>query len=550
MASYPSRPPSPGVVYASRQGSAAVSTDAFSGIGVAVSVENSPAASHALPPAAGRSSVRSQSNAPSQGVPSSAVRSGSAASRVYDRSEHWKAGRQEHLDALRAQRLEEEHSECPFAPKINSTSSVMAGGTETGKRLEGDVVFRLYSAKKQSSSNLAAERRKAQEKEAEECTFHPQLNKNDWTDSVVPRYLDPGDHTADDPFDASHGTASTRGKGGRRKVEYNPDKECTFQPKTTKYLAIHTQDYLETDAFERLSVPTRKGANGALPNTHRWYSEQGEGTLHYPPNVNTKAGGARRSRSAGGGSGRHQQEMDGFFKRLNEDGEKRLENLEYLRQQDPWNTGFKPKVNRKSAEIVARTRTGFGIERDPNAPHPNLFSRLHSEKKAHRSRARSNIAAMRPATEDEEECSFHPTITPSAQSLRPRTVEEMSYGDHQRNEERRKQHALARYRREVEECPFAPTLNHSVDVKSKVSVRTDPTGFVKWAKQRQEQRLHYLENEQRKRQDEENDECTFHPKVHTAPAYISTIAKSVSIAKASEKKSKHGTGPAHTFGYS
>ena len=89
-------------------------------------------------------------------------------------------------------------------------------------------------------------------------------------------------------------------------------------------------------------------------------------------------------------------------------------------------------------------------------------------------------------------------------------------------------------------------------------------GYIQWAKTRQDQRRRYLEQEKEKEVEKENEICTFKPKVHTAPGYVSQIAASVCfldifvappppsplpqlhLAKPLERQDD---GPKHTFGY-
>eukprot|EP01060_Flectonema_neradi_P016704 TRINITY_DN2331_c4_g1_i2.p1 TRINITY_DN2331_c4_g1~~TRINITY_DN2331_c4_g1_i2.p1 ORF type:complete len:527 (+),score=87.05 TRINITY_DN2331_c4_g1_i2:231-1583(+) len=415
-------------------------------------------------------------------------------SRVFERTELWKQGKENQLSTMRKKRQQEEDAACTFNPKINVDFP--------NRNVGGNVIDRLYQSKKQTNTTLMQQRKKRLQQETEECTFQPTLNRNMWTETVEPRYL--------------NGTESSQSS----KVITSPeDEECTFKPQITHYQPVAAQPYLETNAFERLSMSANHIIDDkSVRQSQRWRAQVGK-----EPRRRANSSSVRG----------HKDPMNNFFERLKKKEERRLENLEQIRANEPGCLqNFTPEINSRSRHI-ASGRSG------------NFFERLGTDIKRRETRENQTRAAH-DIKDDLDECSFRPTITPVAQSLRGRTCNELSKGDLDRQQEKLRRQALERHNKELEGCPFQPQLNVSAyNIRSKVSVKTDPSAYIAWAKHRAEQRQHYLASEKQKREDEDLKNCTFKPQIHSAPGYVSAIAASVNLAKPPPEPEA----PPHTFGY-
>ncbi|KAJ9466876.1 hypothetical protein DIPPA_01995 [Diplonema papillatum] len=513
---------------------------------------------------------------------------------VYCRSEMWRHDKEAQLESKRLKRVQEEEKMCSFQPKINKLSKATLAGQKLVE--EQNVIKRLYLASAQTAQSLEAERKKKLAEETAPCTFRPTLNQSAWTQRIEPRYLNPegpaqykrsvspgvsqqqqqqqqqppsavfdhyfsGNDTRDthpqrdttSPLGVSSAeddnlnrsvSPSTRSRGTKRTHETVDDRECTFHPKIiTDYPASASCAYLNTDAFERLSMPKH-----GRP-------QRSTGTASQP--AQSPASHARRTprpgglsmdddlfdRSGGGGAeGFGQQErnearLQTFFARLKEQEDRRIERMELLKEADPDNAERRPQLNPKSYDILQHKSA------------PGFYNRLSTDLERRRSRVlREKDQSGRDEVVDAE-CCFKPTITPLGKIQPPRSTRELSVGDQVRREEKRKRRALERFESELNACTFAPALNRGPStVQSKVSVRNDPTAYVEWAKTRSQQRTLHIAAEKARKAEEEQKQCTFRPAVHDAPAYIKTIAASVSLAKS--PAARHVEPTKHTFGYS
>ena len=81
---------------------------------------------------------------------------------------------------------------------------------------------------------------------------------------------------------------------------------------------------------------------------------------------------------------------------------------------------------------------------------------------------------------------------------------------------------------------FKPYINSVAGVQSRLKVSSDPDSYL--ARVRQHMKLkEELTDEVREIQERElMAQCTFHPRTHEAPAYVSRIAKSVRLAKSTQ----------------
>eukprot|EP00755_Sulcionema_specki_P033128 Sspe_Gene.20393::Locus_7478_Transcript_1_3_Confidence_0.333_Length_1925::g.20393::m.20393 len=339
-------------------------------------------------------------------------------------------------------------------------------------------------------------------------------------EGVAPRYLDPVSPCR------SRGSRSQSVPGRSRQAGLEDtdleETECTFHPSITNYTPRATQQYLSTNAFERLASHGKQ-VGSRVRHSHRWSDD-----IHDPKSPQQK-------KSMG------KQDIDRFLSRLQEHEERRLERLEHLRVTDPSNVSRNaPAINPKSRELIE------------SRGNPDFFYRMQTDEMKRALKDRDH-QLMKEATlsASEDEACFRPQITKQARRLRPRTVDELCNGDLARKQERKRRGAMERWQEEAASCPFTPRTNKRGDaarIQSKVSVKSNMQGYEQWEKNRKVQRSLRLETERKKQLEKEVSECTFKPMIHSAPGYISTIAASVTLAKSPSARGKPApTG--HTFGY-
>ena len=110
----------------------------------------------------------------------------------------------------------------------------------------------------------------------------------------------------------------------------------------------------------------------------------------------------------------------------------------------------------------------------------------------------------------------------------------MSIGDQQRRAKKLETQLALRETEGAEQHSFTPAINEVPGVSSRLKVASDPGSYL--ARVRQHMRLkEQLTACVREAQEKhELEQCTFQPRTHEAPAYISRIAKSVRLAKSAQ----------------
>ena len=147
-----------------------------------------------------------------------------------------------------------------------------------------------------------------------------------------------------------------------------------------------------------------------------------------------------------------------------------------------------------------------------------------------RRRQLSSVAEQRPPSDEIEECTFKPRITHSARARRGRTVDELSTGDlarRLRSHEAKKQLSDAKGEAEL---TFQPAINDTPGVQSRLKVSSEPESYLARVRQHMKLKEQLTACVREAQESQQLAECTFHPRTHEAPAYISRIAKSVRVA--------------------
>lgn len=142
---------------------------------------------------------------------------------------------------------------------------------------------------------------------------------------------------------------------------------------------------------------------------------------------------------------------------------------------------------------------------------------------------------MRTDTSKNADCTFTPKINKKSAALESRSVADLCHGDLLHRQATHASLKLQMDQEEIADLSFRPQLNKYLPPTGKLKILTEPETYI--------QRMHDSENDysERKRralEDTEREEiaaCTFQPKIHGAPSYVTRIAASMALTKASRK---------------
>lgn len=147
---------------------------------------------------------------------------------------------------------------------------------------------------------------------------------------------------------------------------------------------------------------------------------------------------------------------------------------------------------------------------------------------------RRKVEQQNMMTVGDPNCTFHPQINKKTESLRSRSIFEMSVADHQRKENNRRALQLEAEQNELVNMTFQPKLSKFASTKGKsvLQLSANNSQFLDWLKEnnlkKEQKRLEIM----REREEAETKDCTFSPKTTECPAYVKRIALSMSIVKA------------------
>lgn len=79
---------------------------------------------------------------------------------------------------------------------------------------------------------------------------------------------------------------------------------------------------------------------------------------------------------------------------------------------------------------------------------------------------------------------------------------------------------------------FKPYINSVAGVQSRLKVSSDPDSYLARVRQHMKLKEQLTECVREAKENKELEECTFQPRTHEAPAYISKIASSMRAIKA------------------
>eukprot|EP01034_Spumella_vulgaris_P021661 gene21661-27702_t len=363
-------------------------------------------------------------------------------------------------------------------------------------------------------------------------------------------------------------------------------KDCTFIPKINKIKNSMSSAklYVSTNVVDRLTRPVSAGPDGVEDSTQLRFdsSQGGDGgggpmvldMASFMGNLAGRGGGGGADEdgeggvSGGGGTafqtpnhrrpstapgsrsgipvplrGAHQPQQTAPDGSSGEDQkEKQLKFEQFLERQ-------KQVTKRKEDNIkqISRSIT------------PNFTPKMHTTPSSKRGAAstvrtegvtvfdrmerqvqkRQNEEQNREVVVDEN-CTFAPRINKNAEKLRPRTSFEMSRGDLLKKDTNRRMLKLQNEQQELSNMTFQPQISHYAKengTKSVLQLSADPSQFLDWYQNKNQEREAGRQQELKRREDAEVASCTFSPKTIDCPAYVRRIAKSMAVVKAARSSS-------------
>jgi hypothetical protein len=192
---------------------------------------------------------------------------------------------------------------------------------------------------------------------------------------------------------------------------------------------------------------------------------------------------------------------------------------------------FKPKLHTTSSakrDEAATVRTQ-GI---------TVFDRMERQVQKRQSEEQNREVVV------DENCTFAPRINKNAEKLRPRTSFEMSRGDLLKKDTNRRMLKLQTEQQELSNMTFQPQISHYAKengTKSVLQLSSDPSQFLDWYQNKNQEREAGRQQELKRREDAEVASCTFSPKTIDCPAYVRRIAKSMAVVKAARSSSSSGS---------
>jgi hypothetical protein len=444
-----------------------------------------------------------------------------------ERVKLWQMQRERERSRLQQELGEKEVEGCTFKPSINpATVSLVKEKQEHGENLALQALSRKVKIEEEIKRQKDEEFKKS-------CTFKPQIVESAMSKKIKSRYVSPyrpanPNKTAHDQghgekdehahvakeihFDteASHPprpVSALRMSRGPETID--SDRQCTFTPRVNRPVGKHVVQYLEQPAFMRLSRPSSappKRADTPLSDDGKQGSDDGQG-----------------SQASDADSRKQSADFDAFIARQQAREQQRKDKLKYLQMSvEP---SHQPSINRKSIELVQRSGNADFFRRQQRA--------LSAARNAHPEESKENLSNGSNKSADEE--SFKPKINPKSQKMRPRSVDEMCYGDMLRRNAQLEAMKLEAEQRELDGVTFKPQLNTQArvaeQVQSKLKVMTDPDSYTQRVKEEQRLKQERAEALARERERKELENCTFAPEIHDAPDYVKRIARSMALAK-------------------
>lgn len=144
----------------------------------------------------------------------------------------------------------------------------------------------------------------------------------------------------------------------------------------------------------------------------------------------------------------------------------------------------------------------------------------------------------------DKECTFTPNINKKAALKPSRSRTELSLGDKFKHEAKLKMLQIEIEQETQAALTFKPELSRKgKEVQGKLRINEDPGAYLEWIKNKRQEQEKERMMEQKRREDEEAQECTFAPRTTQCPAYIKRIAESISKMKSARGPSEERARP-------
>ena len=422
-----------------------------------------------------------------------------------ERSNLWEQQRIAQRDARRKLRNSQETQECTFRPVLSQRPSTpqkrktQAAAPATPHR---SVVDRLFDPLAHQATQ-ETRRRQREQREAEEerqCTFHPRVNAPNRSNAAMTDI-------------ASRYRESPR---PRRRASIGAPP---FTPRTNPLpngLSEASASYLNQAAHERLARTSSKSLNGEVRKPKSHISPREGENVPWGVTLRRSSSTPKFEPPHDGSSN---ETFNRFIERQRTYSEKRRA-MEEAAHAEVAAQMRGPALSQGTARIVARS----GLDR------PTFLERMQESTQKFVAASLSSLHSS--SAPWDEECTFAPQIDNRARSLRGRSVEELSLGDVARRERMRERRRRELENEEAVNLTFRPTINADYSgVESRLKVTSDPATYMARVKQHMQLKQKVVECVREAQDAKALEECTFQPRTHEVPAYISRIAKSMAVAK-------------------
>eukprot|EP00931_Biecheleriopsis_adriatica_P075911 TRINITY_DN49683_c0_g1_i1.p1 TRINITY_DN49683_c0_g1~~TRINITY_DN49683_c0_g1_i1.p1 ORF type:complete len:804 (+),score=157.94 TRINITY_DN49683_c0_g1_i1:22-2412(+) len=495
------------------------------------------------------------------------------------RGKVWELQKHQRLERLKRVQEAKELRECSFQPKLQTQSARGKPSIVLDKNKSDALATRLcrsLPSEPQRAIRAAKEKRSAEERQLQECTFKPNVNSSSGSRQLKLSTLSADRAELQEDCFSEDGapcggvqSQETRSRSISKERENTEAGTAMFgHPHTNEVPAhmVHARQYVSQNVFSRLSQPSCRSTSAA--------DEAGGAAVE--PGEDTCGGGLKDDAVVrGDGSaeeamrseasiasfkegedrnpGRYQSFL-GFLQRQNDREESRRQHLHELEVSSA--PSLTPQLCDTSRRLVERQRRRVSVEArsaSPDqrfSPSRSALTNLQPWQRLHTSSAgvlQGTPQADTSSCQGQEGHSFRPTIHPFSARRPSRGVHELSSGDLHRREVRRselREQILAEERRQE---TFAPQLRSGPRVQGRLRLRQEPHLYTARLADERQAILAHRERELQSRIDQALAECTFCPKVNPgAPSYVRRLAEAhreLREARAQEEGSKEQQRP-------
>jgi hypothetical protein len=429
-----------------------------------------------------------------------------------ERVSKWQQGKVDELKRRQDFLAQSEMIDCTFRPKINRSSEKAV--KEMRGDVKEDVTERLFKINEISTTYkekfMEEELKREREEEDLNCTFKPVMSTGSKYAEVTSKY--------DAPL--------TR----YEKCEKAPQPTFTPKVKGVKSNMVSAKLYVSTNVIDRLSrgtsaVPSNVAAEETKTNFYDVESRKVVDAQSYISSMWSRPAGSPPSRASSAPKERtteltaeqlkkKKEDFQNFISRQNQTLVHKKQEVDKLKIKLLPN--FKPKVSRKSMELMSKGNRGEFLDRVE----------------------KYNLKKETDLKYDPEaaKCTFKPALSKKTEKLRVRSVDEMSSGDLLKRVTNQRMMRMRTEQEEMAEYTFKPEISAKASKsKGALKLNEDPSQVLDWYKNTIKRREDQRANDLKSKNDNELKECTFSPEIIECPAYIKRIAKSMAIVKNARK---------------